>query len=104
MDEKGSIEFVLGSCGGVSAEELGYWATIVENTANEFCKDPECKRIQFKIDSKRNVRIVAPQYEDVFCLIQSSKMHEDEMPKLIQEAFHSIITAFIVKRHRKYEN
>ena len=92
MDQKGLIEFTLRN--GVP-EVLCHWAKEIEKTANKFCKDPEFKRIQFKIDMNRNAFIVAPEYEDVFCLIQSFRQHERDIPettKKITSSFYQCLT------------
>ncbi|HEX7274665.1 MAG TPA: hypothetical protein VF248_03545 [Nitrososphaeraceae archaeon] len=100
MDQKGLIEFTLRN--GVP-EVLCHWAKEIEKTANKFCKDPEFKRIQFKIDMNRNAFIVAPEYEDVFCLIQSFKQHEMDIPEPMKKILHHSIGVYIIKRHNKYE-
>lgn len=93
-DRRRLVEFTLGS--GIPAV-LEYWAKVIEKTANELCKDPDCKSIQFKIDVNRNVSIDTSDDHALDCLIASSKKLENSIPNVTQEIIHDAIHVYSQK-------
>jgi hypothetical protein len=84
-------------------EVLRYWANEIEKTANELCNDPDCKRIQFKIDINRNCSIDTVDDDDVECLISSLKKLENQIPNVTKEIIQHAIRVYIVKKYRILE-
>jgi len=85
-------------------EVLRYWASEIEKTANELCNDPDCKRIQIKIDVDRNYWSIDTTDDDaVECLISSFKKLENRIPNVTKERIAHCIHIYIVKKYRIHE-
>jgi len=100
-DQSKLVEFTLGESG--IPEVLRYWANEIEKTANELCKDRDCKEIQFKIDLNRNLLMYAADYNALECLILGAKKLEKNMPVITREIIHHAIHVCIVKSCRRFE-
>jgi hypothetical protein len=84
-------------------EVLRYWANEIEKTANELCNDPDCKRIQFKVDVNRNCLIDTTDDDVVECLMFSFKKLENRIPKVTKEIIQHLIHVYIVKKYPSLE-
>lgn len=83
-------------------EELGHWAKMIEKTANELCNDPECKKVQFKIDMNRMVLADIADYDSLECLYHSFKKHEKSIPSALQKIIKDPIYVITVKSGRRF--
>ena len=94
VENKAIPSFVIG---GGEPEELARWAEIIEKTANQICNDPDCKKINFKIDIDRSVIMSAADYNALDCFIQSYTINENKIPPITRKYIHDAMGICVVK-------
>lgn len=77
------------------------WISKIEKTAEELCNDPDCKRIQFKIDVNGEVQIDTNDNDTLDCLFRSFETHKNLMPYMTQTIIDQLLTNY---RERQKES
>ena len=73
---------------GVNSYELAQWASIVESTAKQICKDVRYDIELKAVDSKLQVSYKDEKSKD--CLIRAIQRHLNLMPMIIQAIFRKL--------------
>ncbi|HJY14391.1 MAG TPA: hypothetical protein VJ225_00075 [Nitrososphaeraceae archaeon] len=74
------------------------WISKIENTAKELCIDPDCKRIQFKIDVNGVALIDTNDNDALDCLFRSFETHKNSMPYMSQTIVNQLLTNYRERR------
>lgn len=74
------------------------WISKIKNTAKELCNDPDCKRIQFKIDVNGVALIDTNDNNALDCLFRSFETHKNSMPYMTQTIVNQLLTNYRERR------
>lgn len=80
------------------------WATIIEKTAKEICKDLDCKRIKFK--PKNGTTTISMEFADkeaIDCLKKAIERHKNSMSLGIKAFYEQALPEQLAKLEKQFE-
>lgn len=92
------------NAGKADSAELSYWASVIEKTAKEICDDPECNKLEFKIDEDGNVRIGTKDNDALDCILKSFEQYKESIPIITQAILDSMIKKYQEQRDKSQSN
>ena len=75
----------------MSPDVLIEWAETIEQTAKEFCNDPDCKRIKLEYNQESGFAFEVSDKEAVDCIIKAIQEYENSQSIIIREQSRILI-------------
>ncbi|HVP82964.1 MAG TPA: hypothetical protein VMS35_07985 [Nitrososphaeraceae archaeon] len=75
----------------MSPDVLIEWAETIEQTAKEFCNDPDCKRIKLKYNQESGFAFEVSDKEAVDCIIKAIQEYDNSQSIIIREQSRILI-------------